>query len=169
MRNEPHIFFPKSCVYFHLALAQGAHWSSMQKRSVFSDETSCSPLKVSWHFGAKYRRSFGVDLQNEEEADNDEGSKKSFQSKFVEIGLEAEFVVTMGQSSDMMEVRLFGTYCPAAFGILCSWLFLNTSIIPRRRLINNIKIDLLKIGLGDVDWIGLAQDRYWWGGLLWIR
>jgi hypothetical protein len=31
---------------------------------------------------------------------------------------------------------------------------------PRRRWIDNIKIDLLEIGLSVVDWIGLAQDRY---------
>jgi hypothetical protein len=30
---------------------------------------------------------------------------------------------------------------------------------PRRRWINNIKMDLLEIGLNVVDWIGLAQDR----------
>jgi hypothetical protein len=30
--------------------------------------------------------------------------------------------------------------------------------IPRRRWIDNIKMDLLKIGLNVVDWIGLAQD-----------
>jgi hypothetical protein len=33
---------------------------------------------------------------------------------------------------------------------------------PRRRCINNIKMDLLEIGLNVVDWIGLAQDRYRW-------
>jgi hypothetical protein len=27
---------------------------------------------------------------------------------------------------------------------------------------DNIKMDLLKIGLNVVDWIGLAQDRYKW-------
>jgi hypothetical protein len=31
---------------------------------------------------------------------------------------------------------------------------------PRRRWINNIKMDLLEVGLSVVDWIGLAQDRY---------
>jgi hypothetical protein len=31
---------------------------------------------------------------------------------------------------------------------------------PRRRWINNIKMDLLEIGLNVVEWIGLAQDRY---------
>jgi hypothetical protein len=31
---------------------------------------------------------------------------------------------------------------------------------PRRRWIDNIKMDLLEIGLGGVDWIGLAQGRY---------
>jgi hypothetical protein len=30
---------------------------------------------------------------------------------------------------------------------------------PRRWWIDNIKIDLLEIGLSVVDWIGLAQDR----------
>jgi hypothetical protein len=30
---------------------------------------------------------------------------------------------------------------------------------PRRRWIDTIKIDLLEIGLGGVDWIRLAQDR----------
>jgi hypothetical protein len=32
--------------------------------------------------------------------------------------------------------------------------------IPRRRWIDNIKMDLLVIGLSVVDWIGLAHDRY---------
>jgi hypothetical protein len=30
---------------------------------------------------------------------------------------------------------------------------------PRRKWIDNIQIYLLEIGLGGVDWIGLAQDR----------
>jgi hypothetical protein len=30
---------------------------------------------------------------------------------------------------------------------------------PRRRWMDNIKMDLLEIGLNVVDWIGLAQDR----------
>jgi hypothetical protein len=30
---------------------------------------------------------------------------------------------------------------------------------PRRSWKKNIKIDLLEIGWGGVDWIGLAQDR----------
>jgi hypothetical protein len=33
---------------------------------------------------------------------------------------------------------------------------------PRRRRIDNIKMDLLEIGVSVVDWIGLAQDRYRW-------
>jgi hypothetical protein len=37
---------------------------------------------------------------------------------------------------------------------------------PRRRWINNIKMDLLEIGLSVVDWIGLAQDRYSWRALV---
>jgi hypothetical protein len=32
----------------------------------------------------------------------------------------------------------------------------------RRRWINNIKMDLVEMGLGGVDWIGLAQDRDSW-------
>jgi hypothetical protein len=33
---------------------------------------------------------------------------------------------------------------------------------PRRRWRDNIKMDLLEIGLSVVDWIGLTQDRYRW-------
>jgi hypothetical protein len=38
--------------------------------------------------------------------------------------------------------------------------------VPRRRLEDNIKIDLREIGFGDVDWIDLAQDRDWWRALV---
>jgi hypothetical protein len=37
---------------------------------------------------------------------------------------------------------------------------------PRHRWIDNIKMDLLEIGLSFVDWIGLAQDRYRWRALV---
>jgi hypothetical protein len=37
---------------------------------------------------------------------------------------------------------------------------------PRRRWIDNIKMELLEIGLSVVDWIGLAQDRYRWRALV---
>jgi hypothetical protein len=37
---------------------------------------------------------------------------------------------------------------------------------PRRRWIDNIKLDLLEMGLSVVDWIGLAQDRYRWRALV---
>jgi hypothetical protein len=37
---------------------------------------------------------------------------------------------------------------------------------PRRRWIDNIKMDLLRIGVSVVDWIGLAQDRCRWRALV---
>jgi hypothetical protein len=37
---------------------------------------------------------------------------------------------------------------------------------PRRGWINNIKMDLLVIGVSVVDWIGLVQDRYRWRALV---
>jgi hypothetical protein len=37
---------------------------------------------------------------------------------------------------------------------------------PRRRWMDNIKIDLLEIGLSVMDWIGVAQDRYRWRALV---
>jgi hypothetical protein len=37
---------------------------------------------------------------------------------------------------------------------------------PRRRWIDNIKMVLLEIGWGGIDWIGLAQDRYRWRALV---
>jgi hypothetical protein len=30
---------------------------------------------------------------------------------------------------------------------------------PRRRWVDNIRMDVVEVGWGDVDWIGLAQDR----------
>jgi hypothetical protein len=32
---------------------------------------------------------------------------------------------------------------------------------PRRRWVDNIKLDLKEIGWGGVDWIDLAEDRDW--------
>jgi hypothetical protein len=46
---------------------------------------------------------------------------------------------------------------------------------PRRRWVDNIKMDLLEIGWGGVDWIGLAQDMDKWRALvnavinLWVQ
>jgi hypothetical protein len=37
---------------------------------------------------------------------------------------------------------------------------------PRHRWIDNIKMDLLEIGLSAVDCIGLSQDRYRWRALV---
>jgi hypothetical protein len=33
---------------------------------------------------------------------------------------------------------------------------------PKRRWVDNIRMDLGEMGWGDVDWIGLAQDRNRW-------
>jgi hypothetical protein len=37
---------------------------------------------------------------------------------------------------------------------------------PRRRWVDNIKMDLGEVGWGGVDWIDLAQDRDKWGALM---
>jgi hypothetical protein len=37
---------------------------------------------------------------------------------------------------------------------------------PRHRWMDNIKMDVLEIGLNVMDWIGLAQDRYRWRALV---
>jgi hypothetical protein len=37
---------------------------------------------------------------------------------------------------------------------------------PRRRWLNIIRMDLVEVGWGDVDWIGLAQDRDRWRALV---
>jgi hypothetical protein len=37
---------------------------------------------------------------------------------------------------------------------------------PKRMSIDNIKMDILEIGLNAVDWIGLTQDRYRWSALV---
>jgi hypothetical protein len=37
---------------------------------------------------------------------------------------------------------------------------------PRRRCVDNIRMDLVEVGWGDVDWIGLVQDRDRWRALV---
>ena len=37
---------------------------------------------------------------------------------------------------------------------------------PRRRSVDNIRMDLQEVGCGYVDWIGLAQDRDRWRTLV---
>jgi hypothetical protein len=37
---------------------------------------------------------------------------------------------------------------------------------PRRRWVDNIRMDLVEVGWGDVDWIRLAQDRNRWRALV---
>jgi hypothetical protein len=37
---------------------------------------------------------------------------------------------------------------------------------PRHRWVDNIKMDLLDIGWGGVDWIGLSEDRDKWRALV---
>jgi hypothetical protein len=37
---------------------------------------------------------------------------------------------------------------------------------PRRRWVDNIGMDLVEVEWGDVDWIGLAQDRDRWRALV---
>jgi hypothetical protein len=37
---------------------------------------------------------------------------------------------------------------------------------PRCRWIDKVKMDRLEMGLGGMDWIGLAQDRYRWRALV---
>jgi hypothetical protein len=41
----------------------------------------------------------------------------------------------------------------------------DTARILRRRWVYNIKMDLGEVGWGDVNWIGLAQDRNRWRAL----
>jgi len=36
----------------------------------------------------------------------------------------------------------------------------------RRRWVDNIRMDLQEVGYGDMDWIGLAQDRDRWRTLV---
>jgi hypothetical protein len=37
---------------------------------------------------------------------------------------------------------------------------------PRRRWLETIRMDLVEVGWGDVDWICLDQDRDWWTALV---
>jgi hypothetical protein len=37
---------------------------------------------------------------------------------------------------------------------------------PRRRWVDNIRMDFEEVGWGDVDWFGLAKDRDRWRALM---
>jgi hypothetical protein len=37
---------------------------------------------------------------------------------------------------------------------------------PKHRWVDNIRMELVEVGWGDVDWIGLAQDRDRWRALV---
>jgi hypothetical protein len=37
---------------------------------------------------------------------------------------------------------------------------------PRHRWVDNIRMELVEVGLGDVDWIDLARDRDRWRALV---
>jgi hypothetical protein len=37
---------------------------------------------------------------------------------------------------------------------------------PRRRWVDNVRIDFGEVGWGNVDWIGLAKDRNRWRALV---
>jgi hypothetical protein len=37
---------------------------------------------------------------------------------------------------------------------------------PRRRWLDNVRMDLVEVGWSNVDWIGLAQDRERWRALV---
>jgi hypothetical protein len=37
---------------------------------------------------------------------------------------------------------------------------------PRRRWVDNIRMDIGEVGWGDVDWIGLVQDKNRWRALV---
>jgi hypothetical protein len=37
---------------------------------------------------------------------------------------------------------------------------------PRRRWVDNIRMDLGEVGWGDVDWIGLSEDKNRWRALV---
>jgi hypothetical protein len=40
------------------------------------------------------------------------------------------------------------------------------NLIQIRRWVDNIKVGLREIGLGEMDWINLAQGRDWWRDLV---
>jgi hypothetical protein len=40
---------------------------------------------------------------------------------------------------------------------------------PRRSWVDNIRMDLVEVGWGDVDWIGLAKDKDRWRALMNLR
>jgi hypothetical protein len=61
--------------------------------------------------------------------------------------------------NENMDRTIFINYCLTPEG---KWLLGR----PRRRWVDNIRMDLGEVGWGDVDWIGLAPDRNRWRALV---
>jgi hypothetical protein len=49
---------------------------------------------------------------------------------------------------------------------LGGWIILGWKERPRRRWVDNIRMDLGEVGWGDVGWIGLVQDKNRWRALV---
>jgi hypothetical protein len=66
----------------------------------------------------------------------------------------AEYVVLMGEKRNAYMLLMGNTERKRPLGR------------PRRRWVDNIRMDVEEVGWGDVDWIRLAQDRNRWRALV---
>jgi hypothetical protein len=63
----------------------------------------------------------------------------------------------------MKSMRLAGHVAQSEYRLLVGKRSLGR---PRHRWVDNIKIDPVEIGLSELNWIGLAQNRYRWRALV---
>jgi len=66
----------------------------------------------------------------------------------------AGYVARMGEERGVYRVSVGKPVCRRPLGR------------PRRRWVDNNRMDLQAVGCGYMDWIGLAQDRDWWRTLV---
>jgi len=64
------------------------------------------------------------------------------------------------------ERKVYRKYCYIYFNSLVTMEGRRPLGRPRRRWVDNIRVDLQEVGCGYMDWIGLAQDRERWRTLV---
>jgi len=78
------------------------------------------------------------------------------------------FVIYPSADTSLKMATIYGPNMEAydVYRIITSYMFMWPLGRPRRRWVDNIRMDLQEVGCGYIDWIGLTQDRDRWRTLV---